>query len=348
MQCRKRSSGLAFWAIAMATVVPVSRVSAADTYAGKTVTILVGTDETSGFSLYSRTIAPHLSRHLPGTPTVIVRNMPGAGGSTAATYMAQRAARDGTIIATMPANAMMDRLFGRKVDVDPTLFGFVGGAERGTRLCVTGSRSAVKTLDDAMKQKAIIGATAPGSPTSDYPNFLKRSTGVKFDIVYGYSGVGSLYYAIERGEIDGVCGVDWTALKAQKPDALRDKTMNIIVQFNEHQDSELKALGVPQPWSLMKDDVDRQAVLLMVNFQQAFGKAYIAPPQTPVDRLSTLRSAFAAVLQDEQFLADARKQRLDIHNVEGSEVEAAVINLYRAPAPTVKRLKELSNDQAAR
>jgi tripartite-type tricarboxylate transporter receptor subunit TctC len=348
MQCMKRSEVLAFLGIVAATVVPITRASAAEIYAGKTVTILVGTDETSGFSLYSRTIAPYLSRYLPGTPTVIVRNMPGAGGSTAAMYMLQRAPRDGTIIATMPANAMMDRLFGRKVEVDPTLFGFIGGAERGTRLCVTASRSLVKTLDDAMKHKAIIGATAPGSPTSDYPNFLKRSTGAKFDIVYGYSGVGSLYYAMERGEIDGVCGVDWTALKAQKPDALRDKTMNIIVQFNEHPDSELQALGVPQPWSFIKDDVDRQAVLLMVNFQQAFGKAYIAPPQTPVDRLSILRSAFAEVMKDKQFLDDAEKQRLDIHSVEANEVEEAVVKLYRASAPTVERLKELSNDQAAR
>jgi tripartite-type tricarboxylate transporter receptor subunit TctC len=348
MQFRKRPTIAAFLAVTTLTLVANHQASAADSYAGKTVTILVGTDETGGYSIYSRLIASYLGRYLPGSPAVIVRNMPGAGGSTAAAYMMQQAPRDGTIIATIPANAMMDRLFGRKVQVDPTRFGFIGGAERGTRLCVTSARSEVKTLQDAMTRKAIIGTTAQGSPTTDYANAIKRSAGVKFDVVYGYSGPGSLYYAMERGEIDGVCGIDWTALKAQKPDAVRDKTMNIIVQFNESPNAELQALGVPQPWSFIKDDLDRQAVLLMVNFQQAFGKAYITPPQTPEDRLSTLRAAFVAVLQDEQFLADASKQQLEVYSVKAGEVEETVLKLYRASQPIVERLKELTSDQVAK
>ncbi|MDF2114160.1 hypothetical protein PY365_01135 [Roseiarcaceae bacterium H3SJ34-1] len=344
MQLRK-STAAAFLAAVTLTPVASHRAGAADYYAGKTVTILVGTDETGGYSIYSRVIASYLGRYLPGTPAVIVRNMPGAGGSTAASYMTQQAPRDGTIIATIPANAMMDRLFGRKVQVDPTRFGFIGGAERGSRLCVTSARSEVKTLEDAMTRKAIIGTTAQGSPTTDYANAIKRAAGAKFDVVYGYSGPGALYYAMERGEIDGVCGIDWTALKAQKPEAVRDKTMNIVVQFNENPDPELQALGVPQPWSFIKDDLDRQAVLLMVNFQQAFGKAYIAPPQTPEDRLSTLRAAFAEVLQDKQFLADAQKQQLDVHIVKAGDVEETVLKLYRAPQPVVERLKELTGEQ---
>jgi len=344
MQLRKPTAA-AFLAAATLTLAASHRASAADYYAGKTVTILVGTDETGGYSIYSRVIASYLGRYLPGTPAVIVRNMPGAGGSTAASYMTQQAPRDGTIIATIPANAMMDRLFGRKVQVDPTQFGFIGGAERGSRLCVTSARSEVKTLQDAMARKAVIGTTAQGSPTTDYVNSLKRSTGVKFEVVYGYSGPGSIYYAMERGEIDGVCGVDWTALKAQKPDWVRDKAVNLLVQFNENPDPELQAFGVPQPWPLIKDDLDRQAMLLMVNFQQAFGKAYIAPPRTPEDRLSMLRSAFAEVLQDKQFLADAGKQQLDVHIVKAGDVEETVLKLYRAPQPVVERLKELTGEQ---
>ncbi|MBN9083376.1 MAG: hypothetical protein BGP04_04135 [Rhizobiales bacterium 62-17] len=340
----KKSTLTALLAITTLTLA-APRASASDGYyAGKTVTILVGTDESGGYSLYSRLIASYLGRYLPGSPAVIVRNMPGAGGSTAAAYMTRQAPRDGTIIATIPANAMMDRLFGRKVQADPTQFGFIGGAERGSRLCLTSARSEVKTLQEAMTRKAIIGTTAQGSPTTDYANSLKRSTGVKFDIVYGYSGPGSLYYAMERGEIDGVCGVDWTALKAQKPNWVRDKTVNILVQFNENPNEELQALGVPQPWPLIKDDLDRQAVLMMVNFQQAFGKAYIAPPQTPEEHLTLLRTGFAEVLQDKQFLADAEKQQLEIYSVKADEVQETVLKLYRAPQAVVDRLKTLTGE----
>ncbi len=338
-------SAMAAWLIAASLAGSVSApAEAADFYAGKTVTILVGTDESGGFSLYSRLVAPYLSRTLPGAPAVIVRNLPGAGGSTAATYMTQQAPRDGTILATVPPNAMMDRLFGRKTQVDATQFGFVGGAERGTRLCVVSARSGLTTLADAIKSKAIIGATQQGSPTSDYANFLKRSTDATFSIVNGYSGTGALYLALERGEIDGICGVDWTALKAQMPGALRDKSMHVLVQFNEQPDPELTEMGVAQPWSHIHRDIDHKAVKLMVNFQQAFGKAYFVPPQTPTEQLGLLQKAFTEILNNQRLLKDAKKQRLDVHSVGADEVAHTVHELYRAPKDVIERLEQLTSD----
>lgn len=339
----------AFWLIfAAVTLLRAPAVCAADFYAGKTVTIIVGTDESGGFSLYARLIGAWLGRHVPGAPTVIVRNMPGAGGSTAAAYMATQAPRDGTMIASLTPNAIMDRLFGRKSQVDPMRFGFVGGAERSVRLCLVSARSGVVTLQEAMSHKLIIGATQSGSPTTDYANFIKRATDAKFEIVNGYAGPGNIYLAMERGEIDGVCGVDWTALKAQKPDALRDKSIRVLVQFNEKSDPELDALGVSQPWPFIRDRLDREAIRLMVNFQQAFGKGYVAPPQTPTDRLALLREGFAAALEDASFRAEAEKARLDVAVVPGGEVEATVRELYTAPPDVVERLKALTSDEMAK
>ena len=333
----------------LVTSLVLSRTAcAADFYAGKTITIVVATDETGGFSIYSRLIGNYLGRHIPGSPTVIVRNMPGAGGSTAAVSMTQQAPRDGTVIASLTPNPIMDRLFGRKISFDPTAFGYVGGAERGTRLCILSSQSKVKSLQDALKQDVVIGATQAGSPTTDYANFLERATGAKFKVVKGYSGPGALYLAMQRGEIDGMCGLDWAALKAQAPDALRDKKINIIVQFDEKPDPELEALGVPQPWRFIHDDLNRKAVKLMVNFEQAFGKAYVTPPAIPVERLAVLRRAFSDVLRDPQFLREAEKLRIDIAAVSGPEVEQTVRNLYQASPAIVQRLKDLTADASGR
>ena len=316
----------------------------ADFYAGKTLTLIVGTDEAGGFTIYSRLIGSYLGRHIPGNPNVIVQTMPGAGGSTAAAYLFHQAPHDGTVIANLTPDSVMDKLFGRKSQIDPTQFDYLAGAELSTRLCATSATAHVKTLRQAIEQKSIIGATQVGSPTSDYANLIKRTTGAKFDIVHGYSGPGALYLAMDRGEVDGMCGFDWSALKAQQPQLLRDKKINILVQVNVKSDPELDAMGVPQPWNFIPDDVDRQAVKLMIDFQQNFGKAYVAPPQIPADRLKILRDAFADTLRDEQFLADAKKGRLDIEPVSGEEVGATVKNLYAASPAIVDRLSRITED----
>lgn len=323
---------------------------ASDFYAGKTLNFIVATDETGGFSLYAQLIAPYLKRYIPGAPTIVVRNMPGAGGSTAAAYVYSQAPKDGLTIASLTPNSMMDRLFGRKVqdEIDPTKFTYLAGAERGTRVCVTAGASRVKSFNDALAEQAIIGATQPGSPTADYAVVIQRATGAKFRIVKGYSGTGSLYLAMEKGEIDGACGLDWTALKSQQAELLHDNKLNLLVQANIQPDPELARLGVPQPWPFIKNPVNLEAVKLMVDFQQAFGKAYVAPPNVPADRVKILRDGFAAALRDKQLLRDAEKMRLEIAPISGDDVGATVRRLYAAPKEVVDRLKALTADESER
>jgi hypothetical protein len=150
-----------------------------------------------------------------------------------------------------------------------------------------------------------------------------------------------LFIAMERGEIDGTCGLDWTALKSQQPDWLRDKKLNILVQGSMEPDPELAALGVPTPWKYIKDDTDRKAVELMVGFQQAFGKAYLAPPGVPDEQIKILREAFDRVLRDQELLADAEKLRLAIVPQPGAAVQRVVENAYSVTPAVVDRLKRI-------
>src|SRR5215510_7988668 len=319
-----------------------SPVHANDHYAGKTITFIVGTDTGGGFSLYARAIAKHLARYIPGNPMIVIRNMPGAGGAVASTWLHQIAARDGTVIGSVAPNAILSRLLGEgRTDFEPENFNYLAGAERTTRVCVTSHRSRVRTLRDSLSHRAIIGATTVGSPTREFAAMVRHTIGARFEIVSGYKGPADLFVAMERGEIDGVCGIDWSALKSQQPGWLREKKLNILVQGSLLPHPELELLGVPTPWMYIKDDVDRKAVELMVEFQQAFGRAYMAPPDVPAEAVKILRDAFSEVLRDPEFLADAQKLRIDITPQAGEDIQQVVERLYSAPRAVVDRLRQI-------
>jgi hypothetical protein len=206
---------------------------------------------------------------------------------------------------------------------------------------MTYRHSKVRTFDDALTQKAVIGATSAGSPTREYAAMFKHSTGAKFEIVSGYKGPPELFIAMERGEIDGVCGLDWTALKSQQPDWLRDKKLNLLIQGSIEPNAELAELGVPTPWRYIKDDISRRAVELMVSFQQAFGKAYLAPPGTPPEQVTVLRQAFEAVLRDPDLLSEAANLRIEIVPQSGADVQRVVENAYGAERIVINHLKKI-------
>jgi tripartite-type tricarboxylate transporter receptor subunit TctC len=325
-----------------ALMVGGERAVASDFYAGKTVNFIVGTDVGGGFSIYGRVLTRHLGRFIPGSPTLVMKNMPGAGGATASSYLYRIAPKDGTVIGSVAPNAILGRLLdGNLSQYDPAKFQYLAGAERGTRLCMTFAHSKTKTFADALRQRTVIGATSAGSPTREYAAMIKHSTGAQFEIVSGYKGPPDLFLAMSRGEIDGVCGLDWTALKSQQPDWLREKKLNLLVQASIEPHPELAKLGVPVPWSYIKNETDRRAVEVMVAFEQAFGKSYLAPPDTPADRVAILRKAFAAALKDQELLAEAAKVRIEITAQSGDDVQRVVQNAYAAPAAVIDRLRKI-------
>ncbi len=319
-----------------------SNACADDFYAGKTITFVVGTDFGGGFSIYARVIAKHLPRFIPGRPTIVLKNMPGAGGAVASTWLYQFAPKDGMVIASVSPNAILGRLLGdNRIGYEPTQFNYLAGAERSTRLCVTFQHSRVRTLADALVRSAVIGASTVGSPTREYAAIIRHALGARFEIVSGYKGPPDLFAAMERGEIDGVCGIDWSALKSQQPDWLKENKLNILVQGSLASHPELALLGVPTPWTYIRNDIDRKAVELMVEFQQAFGKAYLAPPDVPAELVQILRQAFSALLHDPEFLADAAKLRIDVMPQAGEDIQRVVERLYSAPRAVVDRLKQI-------
>lgn len=321
--------------------VPTPAVSA-DFYAGKTIELVVGSASGGGYDIYARAIARHLPRFIPGQPLIVVKNQPGAGSSRAASYIYSVAPKDGTVIGTVFPGVIIAPLLEDRSQAlfDPAKFQFLASADSATRVCATHEQSSIKTFADALTRKAIMGASAVGASTRDYANMHRRSSGALFELVSGYKGTVDILLAMERREVDGLCGWDWSSLKSQRPDWLRDRKVNILVQVGLEAEDELTRMGVPPVWQFIKDDTDRRAVELIIG-QQVFGRPYIAPPGVPAERIATLRAAFAATLKDKDFLAEAEKLRIDVSPSSGQKVQETVEKLYATPKPIVERAREL-------
>jgi tripartite-type tricarboxylate transporter receptor subunit TctC len=330
---------------ALACTALAAPASAADFYAGKTIEFVVGADVAGGYDIYARAIAKHLPRFIPGKPTVVVKNLPGAGSGKAAAYLYSVAPKDGTSIAAVMPGAIMDPLLGDRSAAlyDPTKFQYLATADSGTRVCATFSNSQIKSYEDAKSGKAVMGASAAGGSTRDYVNMQRKTTGAKLDLVTGYKGTADIGLAMERGEVDGLCGWDWASLKSQKPDWITQHQVNILVQVGINPDSELTKMGVPPIWKFIANEDDRKAVELVVS-QQVFGRPYMAPPGTPPEQVKTLRDAFDAVMQDKEFLEDAKKARIDVTPSPGTKVQEVVTKLYATPPATIERAKDLIKD----
>jgi tripartite-type tricarboxylate transporter receptor subunit TctC len=317
---------------------------AADFYAGKTINFIIGADVGGGYDRYARTIAAHLADHIPGKPTIIVKNMPGAGSAKAAVYLTSAAPQDGTTIAALFPGAVINPLLDPKFEktYDPTKLRYLATADSSTRVCVTYISSKIKTFEDAQKQLMVLGASAAGGSSRDYANMLHKAAGAQVKVVAGYKGSRQIGLAIERGEVDGMCGFDWSSIKTQHGDWLRDHKLHVLVQMGLEPYDELTKMGVPEVWKYIHK-ADKDAVELIFD-QQVFGRPYVAPPKTPAARVKILRDAFAATLKDAAFLADAKKAKLDINALSGEKVQQVVDKVYASPAPTVARARELLAD----
>jgi tripartite-type tricarboxylate transporter receptor subunit TctC len=315
---------------------------AADYYSGKTIEMLVGADVGGGYDIYARLVARHLPRFIPGAPTVVARNMPGAGSAIAGAQLYSKSAKDGTVIGALMPGAIMGRILDDKASTlfDPTKFVYIGTADSGTRVCITMANAPTKTYEDALRLRTIMAASQAGGATRDYEALHNHATGTKFDIVSGYKGTSDIMLAMERGEAAGLCGFDYSSLKSQKPDWLRDKTINILVQDGLEPEPELTAMGVPTIWPFIKNELDRSAVELVLS-QQLFGRSYVLPPGASAEAVATLRKAFAATVVDPEFLADAARARVSISASSGERLQEVVSRVHSAPKEVVARARQI-------
>jgi tripartite-type tricarboxylate transporter receptor subunit TctC len=326
-------------AIASATLAAVP-ATAADYYAGKTIELVVGGDAGGGYDIYARAVARHLAGHIPGNPTIVVKNMPGAGSTRAGIYISSVAPKDGTSIGAMMPGAIIGPLLDDKPNLqfDPTKVLYVGTADSGVRVCATYGTSKIKTFEDAQKQKTILGASSAGGATRDYAYMHNHTAGTKFEVVSGYKGTVDVALAMERGEVDGMCGWDWSSVKSQKSDWISEKKANVLVQVSLEPLDELTERGVPHIWKFVPKEDDRKVAELVVS-QQVFQRSYIAPPQTPAEPLGILRTAFDAAMKDPAFLADAEKMKISITPLGGGKVQDLIARLYSTPREFVERAK---------
>jgi tripartite-type tricarboxylate transporter receptor subunit TctC len=334
--------GLAAMACASLACGPSLPAMAADFYAGKTIDFEVGADVGGGYDIYARTVARHMGRHIPGNPTIVVKNMPGAGSGRTALFISNVAPKDGATLGALMPGAIIGPLLDDKAEsqFDPTKVIYIGSADAGTRICATYQTSKIKTFEDARKQKTILGGTAAGGATRDYGYLHNHTSGTKFEVVAGYKGTADIGLAMERGEVDGTCGWDWSSVKSQKSDWLRDHKINILVQVGLEPNPELTRMGVPELWKFINNDDDRKVAELVVS-QQIFQRSYIAPPGTPAEQIATLRAAFDATMADPQFLADAEMARIAITPLSGAKVQEIVQKLYTTPKAIVERARQV-------
>ena len=325
-------------------IAAAASASATDFYAGKTIEIMVGSSAGGGFDIYARALARYWGNYIAGHPTFVVRNMPGAGGGRAAAYVSTVAPKDGTVLgAPMPGTIVGPLLDDKpQLEFDPTKVFYLGTADSGVRVCVTMGSSKIKTFDNSLTHKAVIGATSGHGSSSDYAYLHMHTSGAKFEVVTGYPGMAEASLAMERGEIDGVCGWDWSSLKSMKPDWISDHRVNVLVQVGSAPDPQLTQMGVPEIWKYVKSEEDRKVVELVAS-QQVFMRYFIAPPDTPADQVNILRNAFDATVKDKDFLADAERLHIAIDPLSGDKVQSLVQKLYDTPKDIVDRARRAIN-----
>jgi tripartite-type tricarboxylate transporter receptor subunit TctC len=315
---------------------------AGDYYAGRSIDLLIGAPAGGGYDIYARALARHYGRHIPGQPTIIPKNMPGAGSARAASFISTVAPKDGTAIAAIFPGAIMGPLLEEKAEAlfNPARVNFLGTANNGTRVCVSRQGSRIRTFDDALKEKASFGGVSTNDSTREYGYMHKNTTGAAYDVVSGYSGTAEIALALERGEIDGACGWDWASLKSQRPDWISQHRIHLLLQDGVKENPELTAMGVPSGFKYIRSEEDRRAVEMIVS-QQVFLRSYIAPPEIPKELLAVLREGFDATMKDPAFLEDAGRLRIDISSLSGTKVQEVVAKLYASPRDVVLRARAI-------
>jgi tripartite-type tricarboxylate transporter receptor subunit TctC len=317
-----------------------SQDSIASFYRGKTISIVVGSAVGGGFDTYGRLVGRHLGRFIPGNPTVIVQNIPGAGSNRAASYVALNAPKDGTVIGAIQAIGVTQTLLSdQPVPHDPSKLIMIGSANSSVFFCVVRSDAPVKSFAETFDKEAIIGTSSEGATLRDYPVMLVNLLGVKMRLIGGYAGSREIMIAIERNEVQGMCGMDWSSFLTQQPAWVSSGFARLLAQEDLKGHPVMNKMGVPLTISFAKNAEARDAMQLIYS-QNLFGRPYIMSPGVPADRVAALRKAFAAMLKDKALLADAEKLGLNINPIGGEELQALVARLYAMPPNVVARAKE--------
>jgi tripartite-type tricarboxylate transporter receptor subunit TctC len=330
--------GLVLGAVFLAWAQPAGAQTVEQFYRGKTVKFIVGSNTGGSYDTYSRLLAQFMGRHIPGNPTLVVENMPGASGVKSAQYIAEIAPKDGTVIGmfnqSMPQRQMLEP---DQVHFDLAKFSWLGAMNTSTTVFIAWHASGVKTLEDAKKKEVVMGALSATGGNSVYPLLINAFLGTRFKVVLGYQGGNTIQLAMERGEVDGRAAVVWSGLKAGWPHWIAEKKINVLLQTGLQKEKDLP--DVPLLLDLAKNP-EEKAIFRFVSSDSATGFPVTAPPGVPADRLAALRKAFSDTMKDPEFLKIATERKLEIEPSSGEEVKKVVDDLISTPKDVIAKIKQ--------
>jgi tripartite-type tricarboxylate transporter receptor subunit TctC len=325
--------------VAAALASPAGAQSVEDFYKGKAINLLIGFETGGGYDIYGRLLARHLGKHIPGRPNIIAQNLPGAGSQRSAQYIFSAAPKDGTAIGT----------FGRQMGIAPLLtpataqfdgtkFTWLGSITNEVSTCVSWHTARVKTWDDLLTKEVILGGDGPGADPDVFALLYKNVFDAKISLVSGYHGTTPIILAMERGEVDGLCGYSWSTIKSKHQQWLQEKKINILVQAALKKDPEIAE--VPLVLDAAKTDEQRQILKLFLTSQET-ARPFAAPPGIPADRKAALIAAFEQTMKDPEFLAEAKKLNLDINPLSGKTITDLLIELYATPKAILEKAAQM-------
>jgi tripartite-type tricarboxylate transporter receptor subunit TctC len=304
--CRGAAAVLILLATSLFAAPIASAQDPAAFYKGRNVDLYIGYSVGGAYDLYARVLARHLGKHIPGNPTIVPKNLEGAGSLRLANWLYNVAPKDGTALATIGRGTPFDPMLGSKgAQFQADKFTWIGSANNEVSICVAWKTSGVTKLEDTLTKELIVGGTGQAADTDQFPRILNGVLGTKFKIVTGYPGGNDVTLAMERGEVKGRCGWSWSSVLATHKRWIDDKSIIILVQ--------------------------------LIFARQVMGRPYLAPPGVPKDRADALRRAFMNTMKDPEFLADAEKSQLEVNPVSGEEVEQLVKDVYQTPKALADR-----------
>jgi tripartite-type tricarboxylate transporter receptor subunit TctC len=321
-----------------AALVPQRAAAQADFYKGKSIDLIISTGVGGGLDSNARLVARHLAKHIPGEPTIVPKNMPGAGHIRAANYVFSQAPKDGTVIGTFIPIFVMSQLLGRSksIQFDPAKFNWLASTSSNNSTVYTWHTSGVKTLEEATKKEVLMGGTGVGSYTVIYPLVMNSVLGTKFKVVTGYKSTAEIGLAMERGEIQGRAGNNFNSLKAENGEWLRTGKINLIAQVGLARDAEFPQ--VPLLTDFAKNEDDRR-ILRLFSTDVMIGRPFVTSPGVPPERVALLRRAFDAMMKDPAYVEDARKASLDVSPTNGATIQSVVADIVGTPDDIVAKAK---------
>ncbi|HKA81038.1 MAG TPA: tripartite tricarboxylate transporter substrate-binding protein [Xanthobacteraceae bacterium] len=315
--------------------------SPADFYKGRTIDLYIGYSAGGGYDVYARALARHMGRFVPGNPTIVPKNMTGAGSLVLTNWLYNVAPKDGTAFGMIGRGTAFDPLLGStKAQFDADKFNWIGSMNNEVSVCVAWHTTGITTLEQLKQKELTVGGSGQAADTDQFPKVLNAALGTKFKVVTGYPGGNDVDLAMERGEVMGRCGWSWSSVIATHQSWIDDKKINVLVQLSLSRHADLP--NVPLIMDFAKTDDEKQ-IFKLVFARQPMGRPFLAPPGIPAERVEALRKAFMDTLNDKEFRAETDRMKLEINPVSGDAVQAIVQEVNRTPKRIAAAVADMIN-----